>query len=376
MIDKLIEGKLLTLIVGSAFRLVEILVRAVHLAVRGVRLLVQEAITSRLDRRISALGKRLVARRASVDAASIVIVERDGEYTGDCKYIAEEILRRGMGARITWTLREKSVGPFPREFRFVRYGTAAFFRAVAGAGVVFHDGRALADSGAVQGRGQHWVGLGGALTSGKVETHARNDILLDPTPETIASVRKKVLDRLGITDRGQRFLLYAPTHGSTRGTGGLSGIDFRTVRSALSARFGGSWELLIRTHARSAAESDLLLAGLPAYCRDASGYPDTQELLVVADAGVSDGADWIFDYLLTRKPAFFFTTRGGGPVSGLDVAPLTVLASQRQLLSAIEGFDREAHVRSVEELLARRGSADDGHAAERIVDQIEEWVSR
>lgn len=384
MIDKLIEGKLITLLVGSVFRLVEILVRTIHLSVRGLRLVVQETLTSRLDRRISVLGKRWVAGRASVDPASIVIIERDGEYTGDPKYIAEEILRRDTGRQITWVLRDQSVGPFPREFRFVRYGTAAFYRAVAAASVVVHDGRALTDSGAVRRPDQHWLRVGtGGLTvpedgtdaAQRVGSHPRNDVLVDTSAETVTTVRKKVLDRLGIADSGQRFLLYAPTRRATRAPGGLSGIDLRSVRAALSARFGGSWEILVRTHARHRAESGPLVAGLPAYCRDASPYPDLQELLVLSDAGMSDGDDWIFDYLLTRRPAFVFAAGSDHLVDGLEARPLPVITSQQRLLSAIATFDEEAHVDTSGQVLARLGNADDGRASARVVDQIQEWMS-
>src|SRR5690606_18858151 len=90
MIDKLIEGKLVTLLVGGLFRAVEIFVRTIHLTVRGIRLLVQETITSRIDARLSRIGKRRVARAARVDAGSVVVIEPDGEYTGDAKYVAEE----------------------------------------------------------------------------------------------------------------------------------------------------------------------------------------------------------------------------------------------------------------------------------------------
>lgn len=378
MIDKLIEGKLVTLIVGSVFRLVEILVRAVHITVRGVRLLVQETVTSRIDRRVSTLGKRLVASRARVDAASIVLIESAGEYTGDPKYIAEEILRRGAPYRITWLLRDQSVGPFPREFHFVRYGTADAFRAIAAAKVVVQNGRSLQASGAWKSAAQHWVQTGprhDPQTEVALATlgHARNDVLVDTPPETVAAVRKKVLDRLGIPDTGQRFLLYAPSPGHS-GAVPLSGIDVAAVRATLAERFGGTWEILIRTSDPSRARSDIALAGLPAYCRNASFHPDAQELLVVADAVLADRSDRLGDYLLTRRPAFLFATDPGRR----DAAdsPLPAATSSGELLAAIAQFDQEVHDQRVAQLLSRSGSADDGAAARRIVDAIGDLMAR
>lgn len=431
MINKLIEGKLVTLIVGGAFRIVEIFIRAIHLAVRGVRLLVQEVLTSRIDRWISMFGKRMVANTTPVDDSSIVLVEKDGEYTCDPKYIAEEILRRGAPYKITWVLRDQSIGPFPREFRFVRHGTADFFRAVAGAKVVIQNSHSLQESGAVKGPSQHWLqswhgslalnkpeGAGDdrrkhdvrmrrlanthtdfVLTNSRFEDevststygpdvpklmlgHARNDLLLDTSQETADELRKKVLGRLDIADTGQKFLLYAPTRGDSTGAVSLSGIDIIAVRAALSAKFGGTWDILIGTHSTSKAQSDMWLAGLPAYCHDASFYPDVQELLVLADAGVADHSSWIRDYILTNKPSFLFSTnvdvrtRQRGTHHRPEDTPFTIATSNHELLSSIEQFDQEVYSHRIVQFLELCGSADDGRAAPRIVDKIEELMAR
>jgi CDP-glycerol glycerophosphotransferase len=402
MIDKLIEGKLLTLIVGSVFRLVEIVVRTVHITVRGVRLLVQELVTSRIDAGISRLGKRMVASRTPVDPSSIVFIERDGEYTGDAKYIAEELLRRGADVTVTWVLHEQSIGPFPREFRFVRRGTADAFRAIARAKVVVQDGHDLQRSGAVKAPGQHWVqtgssalgpvtlGRGGrpdVVLTGSVREdaastaygpdaqptrlgHPRHDILIGTTPETADAVRKKVLDRLALTDSGQRFLLYTPSRAGEAGAAPLSGVDFVAVRAALSERFGGAWEILVRLSDRSKTRSEMMMAGLPAFCRNASTYPDLQELLVVADAGMTDGAGWFWDYLLTDKPAFLFSTHPGAR-RDIEESPFTLAGSNRELLDDIAQFDPAAHARRVAQFVDGSGAVHDGAAASRVVDRIE-----
>lgn len=375
MIDKLIEGKLLTLIVGSVFRLVEIAVRTVHITVRGIRLLVQESVTSRLDRRLSVIGKRRVARRARVDASSIVIIERDGEYTGDPKYIAEELLRRETPVTITWVLRPSSVGPFPRGFHFVRSGTADFFRAVARAKVVVHDGRALQDSGAVKAASQHWLDTSDVAAE---LGHPRTDLLFDRSPETAKALREKVLDRLGVADTGQHFALYAPERRRGAGAVTLSGVDFRVLRAALGDRFGGTWELLVRTPASDKAAADMLMAGLPSYCRDASLYPDLQELLVVADVGITDRSEWLDDFVLTGKPAFRFAPASGetavGGTSGTAADHVPVATSNAQLrdrIAGFEGFDG----RSSDAVTAGERRAD-GAAAARVADRIEELLAR
>ncbi|GAA5039090.1 CDP-glycerol glycerophosphotransferase family protein [Microbacterium fluvii] len=401
MIDKLLEGKLLTLLVGSVFRAVEIFVRAIHLGVRGVRLVVQEKLTTPIDRRISRVGKRRVARTATVDDASIVFVETDGEYTGDAKYIAEELLRRAPAHTITWVLRAPSVGPFPREFRFVREGTADCFRAIARAKVVVHDGRRLHEAGVVKSPDQLWLQAwpGGSaldpqtdvvLTGSTSEDdllagaparrlrlgHARNDLLVDTSPGRSAALRKKVLDRLHVAETGQRFLLYAPARSDDALAAPLSGIDFAALRSTLSERFGGTWDVLVRAPHVARAEADMWLAGLPAYCHNASRHPDLQELLAVADAGMTDRSGWMSDYLLTGRPAFLFATPLGAERAGAADLPLPVATSSAELLAAVAHFDREAHADAIGQFLSRRGSVDDGGSAARIVDEIIQCAGR
>ncbi|CAN7211600.1 CDP-glycerol glycerophosphotransferase family protein [Microbacterium sp. LjRoot45] len=366
MMDKLLEGRLLTLIVGAPFRLVEILVRAVHLTVRGVRLLVQENIARRIDRRLSIYGKRRLASRTTVDGNSLVLMSATGEYDSDAKYIAEELLRRGPAATITWVLRDGSVGPFPRQLDFVHYGTARYFRALAGAKVVVHEGGALHASGAVRARAQQWLHVGRDAPASPLG-HPRNDPLVDASADGIAMARKKVLDRLGVTDSGQRFLLYTPPR---RTPSSVSGLDPARVRDALSERFGGTWEILIRVPAATASLSAQVLAGLPYFCRDATPYPDQQELLLIADAAMSDRPGALADFLLTGRPAFVFDTHGSGAAQPEDLRSLPRATSHAQLVQQVIQFDDARHRERVERILAEQGSADDGRAASRVVDEL------
>lgn len=410
---------------GGIFRIVEIFLRAIHLAVRGVRLFVQNVVTSRVDAWLSKFGKRSVARRAQVDDSSIVLITMQGEYTCNPKYIAEEILRRKLPYRLTWVFRGRSIGPYPPELQLVQHDTADYFRAVAGAKVVIQNSHALQRSGAQKGSSQYWLqtwhgslglkrleGAGGdhkfykrmqklentrtdfVLTNSTFEDdvfsktywpdvpklmlgHARNDILFDRSAGTAVELRKKTLTRLGIDDTGQKFLLYAPTHGDSNAVP-LSGIDIVGLRATLSEKFGGTWDILIRTHSTNKGQSDASLAGLPAYCHNASFYPDMQELLVLADAGITDYSSWICDFILTNKPSFLFSTnfeaysQQRGFYHDFADTPFAMATSNQELLSNIERFDQKVYDQKITQFLELCGSTDDGKAASRIVDKIEE----
>lgn len=414
---------------GGIFRIIEVFFRALHVSVRAIRLFVQSVFTSRVDGWLAGLGKRLIAKKTRVDDSSIVLVAMQGEYTCNPKYIAEEILRRQLPYKITWVQRGQSVGPYPAEFNFVNHETAAYFRAIAEAKVVIQNGHSMQRSGTRKGSSQYWLqtwhgslglkrleGAGGdhkfyermrkldnaqtdfVLTNSTFEDevftntywpdvpkpmlgHARNDILFDKSQETADALRKKVLDRLGITDNGQKFMLYAPTHDDNNKSVLLSGIDIAGLRATLSAKFGGTWDILIRTHNTSKRQSDAWLAGFPAYCHNASFYPDMQELLVVADAGATDYSSWICDYIHTNKPSFLFSTnfdaytQQRGFYHDFADTPFTMATSNGELLSNIERFDQAVYDRKIAEFLQMCGSIDDGNAASRIVDKVEELMA-
>ncbi len=352
-----------------------------------------------------------------------------GEYTCNPKYIAEEILRRRLPYTLTWVQRGHSIGPFPPEFQFVKHNSADYFRSVARAKVVIQNSHVLQRSDAQKGSSQYWLqtwhgslglkkleGAGGdhrfykrmrkldntqtdfILTNSTFEDavftntywpdvpkpmlgHARNDILFDKSQNTADVLRKKVLDRLGIADSGQKFLLYAPTHDDNDGSVPLSGVDISGLRSALAERFGGTWEILVRTHHSNKRVSDAQLAGLPRYCHNASFYPDMQELLVVADTGITDYSSWICDYIHTGKPSFLFSTNleGYAQQRGFyhDFAdtPFTMATTNRELLANIERFDQGLYDRKIAEFLEMCGSIDDGASASRIVDKIEDLMA-
>ena len=414
---------------GAFFRIFEIFFRTIHLLVRALRFFVQGVLTAPVDAALSRVGKRRVAEQAEVDQNSIVLVAMQGEYTCNPKYIAEEILRRELPFKITWVLRGNSVGPYPSEFQFVGHNSVPFFEALASAKVVVQNGHSIQRSGAQKSDSQFWLqtwhgslglkrleGAGGdqkfydemrkldneqtdlVLTNSTFEDevftntywsevpklmlgHARNDILFDKSDETAKELRRKVLDRLNIVDTGQNFVLYAPTHDDDRLTERLSGVDFSAIRKSLATKFGGKWEILIRTHNSNKRSSDRWLAGLPAYCHNASFYPDMQELLVVAGAGISDYSSWVCDFILTNKPAFLFSTdlsaysEERGFYHEFADTPFTMATSNKTLMSNITAFDQAVYDQKIAAFLEKCGSMDDGKSAARIVDKIEELMA-
>jgi len=211
--------------------------------------------------------------------------------------------------------------------------------------------------------------------------HARNDILFDQSKDTALYIRKKVLKRLNVVDNGQRFLLFAPTHDDGNPQQAFGNLDFKNLRKVLSKKFGGEWEILIRTHNTNKQKSNKWLAGLPSFCHNTSYYPDIQELLVLADVGLTDYSSWICDYILTNKPSFLYGAnikeynRTRGFYHKIEETPFSMATTNEELFSNINSFDEKTYKEKVKKFIEKCESVDDGKASRRIVDKIEDLMS-
>ena len=429
MLDNLLAGKAIGRLTASLFRLLGRPFEFVTFLLNGVQSVLMRFAVPTMDEVVSRVPRHLMAKWVGVNDRMVMLNAFQGEYTCNPKYIAEELIRRDLPYEIVWVLRGASRGPYPPELTFARNGSADFFRYAAKAKVIVQNGHNLQRVGVVKKPDQFviqtWHGslglkrlegaggdqefyekmqeLGAAETDYTISNstfedeifestyfsgvdvwkhgHARNDILFDHSPETATHLRRKALSRLRIEDSGQKFLLFAPTHADSidRAFGNL---DFERLRQGLSEKFGGEWSFLIRTHARDRKRAKSWLAGLPTYCHDASLYPDIQELLVVADVGLTDYSSWISDYILTRKPGFLFGVnleeynQARGFYFDLESeTPFTFATNNSGLLANIEAFDQASYEARIDTFLEACACVDDGHAAARIVDGIEKLMA-
>ena len=194
-----------------------------------------------------------------------------------------------------------------------------------------------------------------------VEGYPRNDTL-------VTGDGAKARAALGI-GADERVILYAPTWRDDRDTM----VDFLDLQK-LAADTGAV--LLVRGHSRTILPgSDTHGARLI----DVTAYPDIAELLVVADAVITDYSSVMFDYTATGKPIVFFTPdladyreRLRGFYFDLAAhAPGPLVTTQDELTAALatEGIPPE-YAQRYEQWRERFNARDDGHAAERVVARI------
>ena len=231
--------------------------------------------------------------------------------------------------------------------------------------------------------------------------HARNDILLSKDEEQLRAVREKVLTFYGlmpdipsdfeklsqekkeeiINKRREvmetKYLLYAPTYRT-----GLSlqyfDIDFSRLIQAMENRFGGVWKIILRYHLHNRNIGEQL-ASSPLFI-NATNYADMQELLSMADAGISDYSSWLCDYVLTGRPAYIYAgdyeqyANDRGFYYPLETTPFPIARNNDELEKAILEFDSDKYREGCKKFLQDRGCIEDGQATRKIVDEIEKWM--
>jgi len=216
--------------------------------------------------------------------------------------------------------------------------------------------------------------------------HPRNDILLSRDESRMRAIREKVYSALKI-DPAKKFVLYAPTfresmvHNATAyipdviKESGCYDFDVERVVKALKKRFGGDWVVAVRQHFVNSKNSMLRIADSN-YAVDATDYPDIQELMVAADAGITDYSSWILDFILTGKPGFIYAVDAHdyeltrGMYYPLKESPFSIALTMEKLVENITGFDADVYANEVKHFLNRMGCVEDGNASSRAVDFI------
>lgn len=205
--------------------------------------------------------------------------------------------------------------------------------------------------------------------------HARNDILFDKRRE--AEIRNSVRDYFKL-EHDVKIMLYAPTFRDDGNVQYLN-LDYASLKDTLEKRFGGQWVILIRMHHKNKWVNDLNIRNNE-WLLNATGYLDMQELIVAADAGLTDYSSWAYDFVLTRRPLFLYTPdldnydQERGFYYSIDSTPFPLAYTNEGLCENILNFNQAIYLNKVEAFLEEKGCYETGQAAKLVVDKIEELM--
>ncbi len=219
-----------------------------------------------------------------------------------------------------------------------------------------------------------------AIEGEMLETgYPRTDILASPSRDAIAAGVRR---RLGLPDNA-RIVLYAPTYRDhVVDKRSRFRLDPKFDVGALSSAAGDDTIILFRGHPYITGAPQLEPGGR---VRDVSAWQDGTELLLVADALVTDYSSVMFDFANTGKPMLFYTydrevfqERIRGFYLDLETTvPGPLLASAAELGDALQDLDgvRARYADRYAEFASTFCPFDDGRASERVVDAVFERVA-
>ncbi len=199
----------------------------------------------------------------------------------------------------------------------------------------------------------------------------RNDLLTSPHPELTEKVRSALSLPADV-----HLALYAPTFRKDMSLS-VYDMDYPRVVRALEERFGGKWLLLARLHPNIAAKADQLSLD-PSFIRNASSYPDIQELYVAADALFTDYSSVMFDYLNTGRPTFLYVNDLAAYrddrnfTLDLDRLPFPRAETNDALASLILSYDESAARAAAQSFITEFGIIRAGTAARQTADTLEQ----
>lgn len=375
-----------------------------------------------------------ISKKTSIVNNQIMFRTYQDKYTCNPKYLCEQLIKSGLDCKLVWVYSKKSgdLDQFPPQAELIKFGTWEYYKALAQSKYWIENAHNFTWEGFPKKSEQVlinlWHGslglkridpendsnrhrrLAGKL-SGKTTNycisnsefeemvfrtsywpntefkrfgHARNDILFSDK-EKMAAIKKKVCNTLGI-DPKYKLLLYAPTFRDNNDDFSCFDIDYDKLKAALEKRFGGEWLILSRfhMHTQNVIKKNFRILGLNQsdYIVSADNYDDIQELMVAADAGITDYSSWICDFVLTRRPAFLFAVDEKSYVSergfyySLDTTPFPIARNNKQLIDCVINFDEESYKQKTEQYLDALGCCEDGHAAERIVELIKDEMNK
>lgn len=199
----------------------------------------------------------------------------------------------------------------------------------------------------------------------------RESILINTPKDLPASVRQKY----NVPDK-TKIVLYAPTF---RGNQSMDAYnwDYNRVLDEIEKKFGEHVVMFLRMHPNvnlndgNFTETERI--------RNASSYPDMQELLATADFCISDYSSSYFEFAcLRRKPVFLigldyenFTKNERSFHLPLEKIPFDICKSVDEICATIRAFSDTDYQQRLDSFCSRIGLEEDGLGSIKLADIIE-----
>lgn len=337
-----------------------------------------------------------IALNEDFDQQLVVFESNFGKsYSGNPKYIYEELLRQKRSMRAVWVYqgKEKLKG-IPGNVVQVHRGTPEYFNYLARAGYWVNNIRFTVtykpkDTVYLQ----TWHGtplkrLGLDIEVSGPEAEARESFLKEsrhwdyllaqneyskqifkrafdvqgeilvhgyPADDALVSISgdfaNQIKSKIGLP-KDKKVVLYAPTwrDDARKGNSWEYAFDLKLDFEAMRAELSSDYVVLLRLHHLIADKLDL--SGFEDFIFDVSHYDDTTEILAISDLLITDYSSIFFDYMTTKRPILFYmydldiyqTKLRGFYLNVYTDLPGPVIGNFHDLLSAIKNIESLSRV--------------------------------
>ncbi|KRG15784.1 CDP-glycerol:glycerophosphate glycerophosphotransferase [Virgibacillus soli] len=204
--------------------------------------------------------------------------------------------------------------------------------------------------------------------------YPRNDFLINCNPKETFRIK----ERVGVPLE-KKIILYAPTWRDDQFYNkGKYKFDLQLDLEKLRKELGDSYFLILRLHYLVAENLDL--SGREDFVKDLSNHEDIRELYVIADMLVTDYSSVFFDYANLKRPMLFYVydieeyrdKLRGFYFDFERQAPGPLVKCTNDLINEIKLLEKNGYSLSetTKEFNERFCSLEDGHASERVVNEI------
>lgn len=348
-------------------------------------------------------------------------------YGCDPKYICEELRRRNLGLDLVWLVSDPSKGKkfwdLPDDVRMVKFGSKRACYELSTSHIWVFNSKGFEKP--EKKKGQFYVqtwhsslalkagecDASDTLPPGYIEAarqdaamtdlmYSNNDFryelyknrfwyhgpviksgvprlsVLFSTPD---SVYRKVREYFSLP-LNAKTVLYAPTFRKDMRTD-IYLFDYLRCLECLSRLYGAPFVFLLRLHPNVSA--------LPLVCdfgekiKNATYYPDVEELLAVCDVLITDYSACMFDAAFAGKPVFLYTPDLQSYISGDRrlyfspfELPFTLSSNSEELCRSISGFSSSQYREDCLAFFKKIGLKEDGTGDKQVADILISEIER
>ncbi len=200
---------------------------------------------------------------------------------------------------------------------------------------------------------------------------------------------KTIREKYNIT-LDTKILLFAPTFrggnqkGAKKVIAEAPNIDFDRLIEALKSKTGSDWKVFLRLHPQLSAKLDEMpLNETSADLIDVSQADDISEIMAACDLIVTDYSSCAFDALFADIPVLLYADdveeyiqNRGTFMWEKGELPFLMAQTNDELIENVKRFDIDDYKKSAKDFMDKQGISEDGHASERVVEKILQYMNK